>query len=66
MGSIVGAVDRYVILQDVDGSFAVRIDDGSAWARLSPRFSNEAEAEAWIVEQGRGTEYIVSRDGGVE
>ena len=59
-------MDRYVILQDVDGSFAVRSDDGSARARLSPRFSNEAEAEAWIVEQGHGTEYTVSRDGDVE
>jgi hypothetical protein len=66
MGSIVGAVDRYVILQHVDGTFAVRIDDGSAWTGLLPRSSNEAEAEAWIMEHGRGTEYTVSRDEDVE
>ena len=65
-GSIVRIMDRYVIRQNVDRTFTVRVEDGSDWTRASPYFSSEAEAEAWIMEQGRGTEYIVARGGDVE
>jgi hypothetical protein len=65
-GSIVRIMDRYVIRQNVDRTFTVRVEDGSDWTRASPYFSSEAGAEAWIAEQGRGTEYTVSRDGEAE
>jgi hypothetical protein len=54
---------RYKIIQDGDGSFVVRVSDEGDWSRISPRFGNEDEADAWIVEHGRGTEYTISRTG---
>ena len=46
-------MDRYVILQDVDGSFAVRIDDGSDRARLSPTARAHTCADCFVVGMGR-------------
>jgi hypothetical protein len=53
---------RYTIVQNDDCCFIVRVSDGIGWIRNSPAFTQEAEADAWIVEEGRGTEYTVSRE----
>ena len=52
---------QYTIIRDADGRFVVRADEGNGWIRNSPTFRYEAEAEAWIVGHGQGTEYTVSR-----
>lgn len=54
---------RFTIIQDTDGRFIVQAADELNRSRISPRFETIGQADDWIVEQGRGTEYTVSRNG---
>jgi hypothetical protein len=54
-------MDNYVIIRNPDGTFTVQVrhDDGDI--RSGPTFATEAEADVWILREGKGTEYAVSR-----
>jgi hypothetical protein len=54
---------RYNITRNAAGGFIVQVHVGGMEVASSPHFETEAEADAWIIEDGRDTEYIVSKDG---
>jgi hypothetical protein len=52
---------KFTILVRGTDRFAVEVGDDTGTLITSQTFLTEVDADDWIIEQGRGTEYTVAR-----